>query len=91
MAFVAEAFMNKSTHLATDESKAVARQAALLIEVARTECSTHIEMLQALLTAFTTVAMTHDCCRQSAGSALLRTGGWLLADQQQQAHYQSLH
>ena len=83
--------MNKQAHLTADDSKVAARQAELLIEFARTQCGSHLEMLQALLTAFTTVAMAHGCCRQAAASALLRTGGWLLADPQQQAHHQSLH
>ena len=83
--------MTKSIHLSPDEAQIASRQAGLLLEVARTECGSHREMLQALLTAFTSVAMAHGCCRQAAASALLRTGGWLLADQQQQVHHQSLH
>jgi len=91
VATVADIDMSKQVHLSSDESQIAARQAALLIELARTECSSHAEMLQALLTAFTSVAMAHDCCRQDAARALLRAGGWLMADQQAMARTTSLH
>ena len=72
--------MSNQVHLSTDEARAAARQASLLIELARTECGTHAEMLQALLTAFATVAVAHECCRHDAARSLLRTGGWLMTD-----------
>ena len=83
--------MSKKVHLSADEATVANRQAALLIELARTECSTHLQMLQALLTAFTTVSMAHECCRQNAARSLLRTGGWLMADAQALAPSQSMH